>query len=268
MIGADPEIIPVDSNNNPHSVIGKLPGNKKNPFIIKDGAIQVDNVNAEFNILPCNTFEQFNSRMKNVMSVLAEEMRKSQLYISTMASAMFPQEELVGDALIAGCDPDFEAWGISDNIPPNVLTTRLRSAGGHVHVSNIPGLSGYSSSDNYHFIVREDEDPMLGIFLVRALDYRLGVQSVLRDKDTERKKLYGKAGCFRPKPYGIEYRTLSNFWIFQEEDRRWLWDEVTECLKFFDVWKLEDDSLLGQDIQKAINNNDKALAESIVRNYA
>ncbi len=37
------------------------------------------------------------------------------------------------------------------------------------------------------------------------------------DKDTERRGMYGKAGAFRPKPYGVEYRTLSNAWLSNDE---------------------------------------------------
>jgi hypothetical protein len=32
------------------------------------------------------------------------------------------------------------------------------------------------------------------------------------DGTSVRRSLYGKAGCCRLKPYGVEYRTVSNFW--------------------------------------------------------
>ena len=45
------------------------------------------------------------------------------------------------------------------------------------------------------------------------MDYTLGLDSLLLDSDTRRRSMYGRAGSFRFKEYGIEYRTLSNFWI-------------------------------------------------------
>jgi hypothetical protein len=52
--------------------------------------------------------------------------------------------------------------------------------------------------------------------LIPLMDLLIGIPSVLLDRDKnakERRKQYGKAGDFRFQPHGLEYRTLSNFWI-------------------------------------------------------
>ena len=36
---------------------------------------------------------------------------------------------------------------------------------------------------------------------------------LLMHNDPLRRKLYGRAGRFRVKPYGLEYRTLDNYWL-------------------------------------------------------
>jgi hypothetical protein len=267
-IGCDPEIIPVDNNGNPRSAIGKIGGEKKHPRPVLHGAVQEDNVNAEFNIEPCTNFEEWEQRITGVMSDLAAIMREHKLYISTLASAIFNREELTGKALIAGCDPDYDAWEISDNIPPYLGDNRLRSAGGHIHVST-PLFGGYRESDDNPFIPNvETENPMEGIFLVRTMDRFLGVPSVLMDKDTERKKLYGKAGCFRPKPFGVEYRTLSNFWIFDSELRRWAYNQTQKAVSQFTnpEWreKLDLEHPLGSAIVKCINTNNREMAQEII----
>jgi len=61
------------------------------------------------------------------------------------------------------------------------------------------------------------------------MDLYLGVPSVLMDKGELRKQLYGKAGAYRMKPYGVEYRTLSNFWIFSDTTIGWVWDNTDSC---------------------------------------
>ena len=45
------------------------------------------------------------------------------------------------------------------------------------------------------------------------LDMYLGLPSLIWDRDTKRRSLYGDFGAFRPKPYGLEYRVLSNAWL-------------------------------------------------------
>lgn len=54
----------------------------------------------------------------------------------------------------------------------------------------------------------------------------LGVPSIVLDDDKERRSLYGSAGSFRFKEYGIEYRTLSNFWLKNKDFMSWVFDQT------------------------------------------
>jgi hypothetical protein len=51
------------------------------------------------------------------------------------------------------------------------------------------------------------------IVFIKFIDYLLFDYSKKWDKDEERRALYGQRGAFRPKPYGVEYRSLSNAWV-------------------------------------------------------
>ena len=95
----------------------------------------------------------------------------------------------------------------------------------------------------------------------------LGVPSVLMDEGEMRKQLYGKAGCFRPKPYGVEYRTLSNFWIFKKKHIEWVWRNTARALKAVETYNQKDMMMLGNEIRTAINKNDKALAQDLVDEF-
>lgn len=81
----------------------------------------------------------------------------------------------------------------------------LRSFGGHVHFGWLQG--------GYDFLTDEEGKQEL----IRVLDCTAGLWSLQNDNSPghkRRRELYGKAGCFRPTSYGVEYRVLSNFWIF------------------------------------------------------
>jgi hypothetical protein len=81
------------------------------------------------------------------------------------------------------------------------------------------------------------------------------------DKGDLRKQLYGKAGAFRPKPYGAEYRVLSNFWVFDTKLTGWVYDQLPRILLH------GADPLDGKTIQACINNNDAKLAAKLVDKY-
>jgi len=158
-----------------------------------------------------------------------------------LSCIVFPESQMDHPmAHIFGCEPDFNAWTMDVNPKPTPPHPFMRSAGGHVHV----------------------ETTKDGVDVVRKMDLFLGVPSVLMDEGDLRKQLYGKAGAFRGKSYGVEYRTLSNFWIFREPLIRWVWDNTQRALDS------EVDVMAEQErILEAINNNNKQVAQELVQQY-
>lgn len=92
----------------------------------------------------------------------------------------------------------------------------------------------------------------------------LGVPSVLKDTDTKRRSLYGKAGCFRLTPYGLEYRVLSSYFLTNKLTLNWVWNGIVKAIKAYNEgYSFADPDL----VQRAINNSDKELAEVLIKKY-
>jgi hypothetical protein len=234
-LGADPEIFFARSGE-PVSAIGMIGGSKDRPRPLGDDFfILEDNVAAEFNIPPANTFLRWDENLKRGVEFVRKFATDNGCELSPRASATFAEPELESpQAKEFGCEPDFNAWTMMVNERPTATNQAFRTCGGHIHVGGI-----------------EDMDL---INVIRSMDLFLGVPSIMLDKDRERRQLYGKAGCFRPKSYGGEYRTLSNFWIFDEGLRQWAWEQTHKAIEFAANNNLaaEDDwSLL---IQETINS--------------
>lgn len=251
-IGADPELFLTDAAGGLVSSIGKIGGSKENPrpLPIKPGfAVQEDNVALEFNVPPAGSQEEFNLNIGAAIEYLSSQvLAQYQLQFSKLSAASFPKDQLKDPAaLVFGCDPDFNAWTGKRNPRPKAADKSLRSCGGHVHVG-------------YEFKSEEEVRSF-----IRLCDLFLGVPSVLMDAGELRKKLYGKAGAFRYKPYGCEYRSLSNFWVFDSGLRDWVYNGVDRS-----VLSLRD----GMDVRNleaavltAVNNNDKTVAKRLVNQF-
>lgn len=214
LIGADPELFAFSPEKNTYmSLIGKFPGTKQEPvWVNEDIAIQVDNVLAEFNITPCSTSEEFVRKITSGIDVCTQRLQALGLDVSIVPSAILPASELSHPSCeVFGCEPDYNAWDNGQINPKPSLDEivrmynskefrGLRSAGGHIHIGFFDNADAYNHEVNH-------------LDVVKACDYFLGLWSMIYDRDTYRRSLYGKPGCFRMKPYGIEYRTLSNFWL-------------------------------------------------------
>lgn len=193
-IGADPEVFLQDKVGNPISSIGKIGGTKHEPLPIKDGIfLQEDNVTVEYNIPPCSSAIEFIKYNSQALDIIAEKAKQLELEIKIQASVKMPKSELTDPrAWVFGCEPDFNVNTLEYNPKPTPNT--WRAAGGHIHI----GFNGTNIDK---------------VNLAKYLDATLGAIFSLLDDDTKRKKMYGQAGSIRFKEYGIEYRTLSNYWL-------------------------------------------------------
>jgi hypothetical protein len=202
--GADPELMIRSPKGELVSAIGLVPGTKKRPKKVKNGAVQRDNVMAEFNVTPARSSEEFKSNIRDVLSELSKIVHPNRLVVQ--ASANFPESALqAAEAKVFGCDPDFDSWALAMNrIDGTAAFSDFRSAGGHLHIGKRKGIEDML------------EDPYGKVEVVKMLDVFVGIPSIFMDPDKTapaRRALYGKAGAHRPKPYGVEYRALGNFWV-------------------------------------------------------
>lgn len=246
-VGADPELF-FEKDGKPFSVEGLIKGTKENPRELnkKGCALQEDNVMAEFNIPECDNKNDFNENIEYALDNLQTIALLNDCELLIEPSANFENKFLKSkQSLEFGCSPDNNAYTFSQNDRVEILEN-VRVAGGHIHI-------GYDNPS---------ED--LNLAIVRTLDIFLGLPSILLDKDTVRRKYYGHAGSYRNKSYGVEYRTLSNFWIKNKENREWVFDQIKKAIDFINSGAIRNISEdLWNKIELAINDNDASLSLSL-----
>ena len=229
-LGGDPEFFVVDSNGKAMSADTFFPG-KNEPLVVGNGAYEerdgnkkedwntlklfFDGIQAEMNIgvnrcreLLCDNIHQCLRKASSIIkkhnddsySILAQpsiKVRKSVIMRADPEARRF------------GCAPDFNAYTGTVNTGEMDATNHpYRYAGGHIHIGR---SSQYLAIEKK--LVEEEENH---IRLVKVMDLIVGILCVLLDNSKYaiiRRSEYGKAGCFRPTPYGIEYRTPSCWWL-------------------------------------------------------
>lgn len=248
-IGADVEIFAEDGKGNFKSLCGLIGGTKEEPKQLIDSplgfCVQEDNVSLEFNIPPCNNKDSFVASILHMVKKSSDILQKQGFVISKKSSGQFSKLELLHpNALIFGCEPDYDAWKMIENKKPICDDESLRTAGGHIHVDTNRNM----------------------VEVVRNMDLFLGVPSVILDNSEEsirRRKLYGKAGAMRPKPYGLEYRTLSNFWIFDDNLVKWAFAGTRKAV----LSNVKISKAMGKEIQNCINTGDVNAARHICGHF-
>lgn len=248
LIGADPELFVGDGSGVFINGHGLIPGNKAEPLRVKNGAVQVDGMALEFNIDPASSREEFVSNVFSVKEQL-KSMLKSGMTLLDVPVVEFSKEffdQQPDPSKEMGCDPDFNAWTYSYNPSPEGGTL-MRTGAGHIHI-------GWT----------EDEDISNPYFfeeccdLVKHLDSTVGLWTVIVDPDSSpRRKLYGAAGAFRPKPYGLEWRVPSNFWTKSPELAGEIYDRVLQSVQDFFEGRVQ----ASEEAQSIINSSDVSKAQ-------
>lgn len=253
-IGSDPELFIINEKTGKVvSSIGLIPGEKGEPWVGDDMpngfGLETDNIVAEFNIPPASDGHSFINNIEYMKQYIDKFVKNinPDLGILCAASKTVDKSELQSpQAKMFGCDVDFNVYTQKPNPKPKGTLTNLRSCGFHIHV-------GY-----------KDNNIDSSLLLVKYMDAYLGLTSLLKDSDKKRRSLYGKAGCFRLTPYGLEYRVLSSAMMKDTETLQFVWDQLCKTIAAYNVGKnLPPEEL----VISAINESNTELAQKLISDF-
>lgn len=206
-IGADPEFYLTDRTGTPVSAHNLVPGTKKEPSPLPNGgAVQVDGVAVEFNIPPASTPKEFSDGIESALNDIRKIIPK-EFTFNFKPYVEFPKvyfDELPPPVKELGCDPDFNAANGQQQPSPSIhADSPFRCFGGHIHVGWGAGMEG---DGHFTDCCR----------LTQGLEYKVPVIwgfNATYNLEIKRRQLYGDRFSFRPKTYGVEWRTPSNVWL-------------------------------------------------------
>lgn len=242
-IGCDPELF-VMQDGKFRSAHGLIPGTKEHPHKVENGAVQVDGMALEFNIDPVDNVDDFVRFNKSVMKQMKDMVPNYDFAI--VPSCRFNGNHFRAqpeEAKELGCTPDYNAYTMEENPRPDNKTT-MRTASGHIHIGFCEGADPNSIDHMIRCAV-----------LVKQLDCYLGLPSLLFDGNKTRRSMYGAAGAFRPKPYGVEYRVLSNAWLLTEDRMRFVYEQTVAAVNKLLDGERAIESVGEMYLQNAINNS-------------
>lgn len=161
-------------------------------------AYQEDGCAFEFNVPATTAGDRFAANMRSVWFQIRELLAAKGLEPQIKSEHVFHSNQLlVTQAQTIGCSPDSSAYAAEGDETRKALTIQQfgnrRFAGGHIHL-------GYD---------KKVPVPVM----VRFMDLLIGLPSLRWDKQGMRRQYYGLPGLYRDKPYGLEYRSLSNYWV-------------------------------------------------------
>jgi hypothetical protein len=252
-LGADPELFIVNTKTDKVvSAVGMIPGEKGNPYtegLPKGYGLETDNILAEFNIPPVYDKEDFVESILYMQNYIDKFVKRinPDLGIKCVASQVVPASELQSkQAKEFGCSVDYNVYTKKANPKPKGTATNIRSAGCHLHF-------GYDCPNI-------DQS----LLLIKYFDLCIGIPSIIKDPDIKRRSLYGKAGCFRLKKYGFEYRVLSSAMMNSVSNIKFVWNQLMKAINFYnnDI-SLPSSSL----IRDTINNSDIEMAKRLIKEY-
>lgn len=171
--------------------------------LMNNNAVILDGVQAELNPMPHYCREELGGEISCAFRALRQHLGSQKGVSISMKSVV----DVDGKELAAlsekarqlGCAPSKNARDMKATITVDPTTYTKRSAGGHIHLGNT----------SEWFLRNRDK-------IVDVMDVVLGNTCVLIDRDpgaAERRQVYGRAGEYREPKHGLEYRTLSNFWL-------------------------------------------------------
>ncbi len=196
-----------------------------------DLTIHNDNIMCEIGVTPV----PFSTNLFDREVIMDDRLMSAREYVKSMGMDALHVEVLkdstvlVDDVLATskhfsefGCMPDYCAYNYDkDEDACSLSGIMQRFAGGHIHLGsgNIPELSFEEK-----------------LRLIRCLDYKIYPVFYTYDL-SPRMENYGAPGRFRLKSYGVEYRTPSNWWTFDEKRIKLIFSLIDDAIDAFNEGK-------------------------------
>ncbi len=225
--------------------------------------IIIDGVQAEINPAANTCRAILSSNIKACFVELDKTLKEKKITADFSRAIEISKESLAvlkEESRKFGCAPSNNQYRTSSGFKIETVNPeeyRVRAAGGHIH------LGFNKDSYNYKNIGKNKEK------LVRMLDIILANTCVLIDRDPaniERRKVYGKAGEYRLPKHGLEYRTLSNFWLTSYQLMSFVFGTARYATYLMNdanadrYYKAFTSKVLVRDLLQAINMNDVDVA--------
>lgn len=258
-VGADPEVLLQDVRTGSFfPACGLFGGTKAAPK--EEGGVffHEDNVALELGWSPSTDAGAAIAKVQRAVQTaesLVGTFAPDYVTLSPAPCALYTGLERYDGAQEFGCDPDFNAYrdgAMNRRYKPGMFITDegdWRFAGGHIHI-------GY----NLDAGVPQHVAAML-------CDLYLTLPILGQDRQGMRRKYYGSAGRFRPKEYGLEYRTLSSAWFFDRAIANVVFNNAFALGRLLDS-KLRVSEILTEvpwnTVRKAIRHEDANAANVIL----
>lgn len=262
-IGSDPEVMIQDVTSGRIISAAGLIGGTKGKATPMEGlpegfGYQEDNVMVEYNVPATSDIRAFTRNIACGLDYIARMIERINVNYTIDRE---PCRVLMADQLTHpgaqtfGCSPDFNGH-MSGDANPNISKDGLvtpegewRFNGGHVHI-------GYDAQVPKHIAAQ-------------FADVFIGLKSIGKDVQKKRRELYGTAGRYRPTPYGIEYRTLSNYWIFNSSTTKRVAQNAHHLGTYLEQSDVETikshySSIPWIDVERAINTEDRNMAQELL----
>jgi len=238
--GTDPEFM-IELNGKPVCVIEKIPGNKKEPYLLKNGiCVQPDGVMIEGTQPPCYTKEEFLNYLDDMKGQFQELLNNinPELQLVCKSSGHYSGQLNHPETMRFGCDASYCVYtgDVSPRPQPEDIGD-LRTAGFHIHVGTENRLN-IENIENF----------------IKCMDLFVGIPSIVLDDDKERRNLYGNAGDFRFKfePVTImEYRVLGGYMINHAD---FVFEQTLKAIEFYNNMFFVDFDFVN--VKNIIDNDD------------
>lgn len=251
--GSDPETFVVSGDGTLSTPVDLIAPPKQVMLENAHGGYNRDGIALELNPRPSANPKEVAQHMMQLLADGSAMLARFGLTITNRIGAdlkeLPPMARVIlpGDCFQLGCDPDFNAYTKKVNhvrVNPTKYTKRF--CGGHISVQI------------------EDKITFTDICeLVRMFDRYAGLHSLKwsATESVERRKTYGKAGCFR-------WRQDKNIIEYRTPDAGWLWhdgyEEMCDLMtRAYHEWKIGIRLKHYSEIVQAINTCNKSLANAL-----